>query len=197
MSKIIAGSKAADFELPDLEGKSFHLSSLSGQRYHLAFFRFASCPFCNLRVNTLSRVAAAGRFGVIGKSGASFTIIAVFDSPLENLRRYAGRHEAPFPILADKGGVIHEEWGREISWLGAFKGMFGRFGTLMKSMFARGFLPTSLNGKFAGMPMGFLIDENGIVREAYYGTDEGDHMPIERIEAFASKSIQGINDTTG
>jgi len=85
--------------------------------------------------------------------------------------------------------VVHEEWGREISWLGVLKGMFGRMGTLMKSMFGRGFLPTSLKGKFAGMPMGFLVDEKGIIREAYYGKDEGDHMAIDRVEAFASGVI--------
>ncbi len=186
---IAAGDKAVDFELPDLDGKSFRLSSLAGQRYHLAFFRFASCPFCNLRVNALTRAAGDGTFGVIGKSSEDFTIVAVFDSPLDNLRRYAERHEAPFPILADEKGVVHEEWGRRISWAGVIKGMFGRFGTLMKSMFAEGFLPTSLKGKFAGMPMGFLIDENGVVIEAYYGADEGDHMPMKRIEVFASESV--------
>ncbi len=95
MPRFTAGDKAADFELFDLEGRAFRLSSLAGKRYHLAFFRFASCPFCNLQ-------------------------------------RYATRHESPFPILADDGGVIHEDWGREISWIGVLKGMFGRLGTLMK-----------------------------------------------------------------
>ena len=85
--------------------------------------------------------------------------------------------------------MVHEEWGREISWLGVLKGMFGRLGTLMKSMFAKGFLPTSFKGKFAGMPMGFLIDEKCIIREAYYGKDEGDYMPLERVEAFVSGSV--------
>ncbi len=186
MPRFTAGDKAADFELFDLEGRAFRLSSLAGKRYHLAFFRFASCPFCNLRVNALVRAAGNGRFGKVGED---FSIVAVFDSPLENLQRYANRHDAPFPILADEGGVVHEEWGREISWLGVLKGMFGRMGTLMKSMFGRGFLPTSLKGNFAGMPMGFLVDEKGIIREAYYGKDEGDHMAIDRVEAFASGVI--------
>jgi len=179
MSRLTVGNKVMDFELPDLEGRSFRLSSLEGRRYHLAFFRFASCPFCNLRVNALTRAVAGGKFP------GDFPIIAVFDSPLDNLRRFAIRHESPFPILADEGGIIHEEWGREISWAGVFKGMFGRMGTLMKSMFGRGFLPTSLKGKFAGMPMGFLIDEKGIIRAAYYGKDEGDHISLDRVEAFA------------
>ena len=181
MSEILAGAAVTDFTLPDLDGRDFRLSSLAGRRYHLAFFRFASCPFCNLRVNALIRAARAGKFGA---AEGPFAIAAVFDSPLDNLKRFAGRHDAPFPILADEGGVVHEEWGRKISWGGVFRGMFGRFGTLMKAMVSQGYLPLSLKGEFAGMPMDFLVDENGIVREAYYGSDEGDHMAMERIEAF-------------
>ena len=158
------------------------MSSLAGRRYHLAFFRYASCPFCNLRVNALSRAARAGKFGDIAED---FTIVAVFDSPLGNLRRFGGRHEAPFPILADEGGVVHDAWGRRISWPGVLRGIFGRFGTLMKGIFGNGYLPLSLKGRFAGMPMSFLVDENGIVREVHYGSDEGDHMAMDRIEAFA------------
>jgi len=30
-------------------------------------------------------------------------------------------------------------------------------------------------------------DEKGIIREAYYGKDEGDHMAIDRVEAFVVK----------
>ncbi|MCK5250337.1 MAG: redoxin domain-containing protein, partial [Spirochaetaceae bacterium] len=61
MSEILAGAAVTDFTLPDLDGRDFRLSSLAGRRYHLAFFRFASCPFCNLRVNALIRAARAGK----------------------------------------------------------------------------------------------------------------------------------------
>ena len=35
------------------------------------------------------------------------------------------------------------------------------------------------------MPADFLIDEGRVIRTAYYGEDEGDHLPIERVKAFA------------
>jgi hypothetical protein len=46
------------------------------------------------------------------------------------------------------------------------------------------------------MPADFLIDENDKLVEADYGSDAGDHIPIERIELFASRgmAIMGMTD---
>jgi hypothetical protein len=35
------------------------------------------------------------------------------------------------------------------------------------------------------MPAEFLVDREGAVAVAYYGTDEGDHLPFEEIVRFA------------
>ncbi|MBT5229966.1 MAG: redoxin domain-containing protein [Methylococcales bacterium] len=81
------------FTLPAIDGKTFDLSSLKGKRYLLVFFRFASCPFCNLRVHELVK-----RYQEFGQN---FTVVAVFDSSLENLQKYAAKHHSTFPIVAD------------------------------------------------------------------------------------------------
>jgi len=85
----------------------------------LSFFRFASCPFCNLRVNKLVR-----QFDVFGRD---FTIVAVFDASLENLRHHAEGHQAPFPIIpADESNLCYKTYGVEHSVSGLFKGMLFR-----------------------------------------------------------------------
>ena len=45
----------------------------------------------------------------------------------------------------------------------------------------KGYLPTTIKGSMTTMPADFLIDKNGIIQKAYYGSDEGDHLPLEEI----------------
>ena len=144
----------------------------------LSFFRFASCPFCNLRVHELVK-----RFDEFGDN---FTIVAVFDSPLDNLIRHSKGHKAPFPILADESNQYYREYGIEHSVIGMFKGMILRMPKLMKGMF-KGYLPIIIKGRLTTMPADFLIDQAGIVQVAYYGKDEGDHLPIKEIIKFSNK----------
>lgn len=35
------------------------------------------------------------------------------------------------------------------------------------------------------MPAEFLVDRDGIIRESFYGKDEGDHLAFEKIQKFA------------
>lgn len=50
----------------------------------------------------------------------------------------------------------------------------------------------SLKGSLTTMPADFLVDENGVIRTAYYGKDEGDHLPFEQARAFslAAKNVK-------
>ena len=89
--------------LPAIDGTTFDLADLKDKRYMLSFFRFASCPFCNMRVHEL-----VTRFGELPDN---FSIIAIFDSPLDNLQRHIRKHKAPFPILADEQNSYYEEYG--------------------------------------------------------------------------------------
>ena len=76
-------------------------------------------------------------------------------------------------------------YGIEHSIAGMFKGMILRFPTLVKGMF-KGYLPIIIKGSLTTMPADFLINKNGIIQEAYYGTDEGDHLPFEQVKKFAN-----------
>lgn len=166
--------------LPSIDGTTFSLDELKGKRYLLSFFRFASCPFCNLRIHEL-----VTRFGELHKN---FTIVAIFDSPLDNLQRHAKKHQAPFPILADETNKYYKEYGVERSFIGMLKGMFGRPLTLLKAIFVKGYLPLDFKGSWLTMPVNLLVDENGVIQTAHYGNDEGDHLPFEKIKEFSFRN---------
>ena len=176
--KLTSGTKAKNINLPAIDGSIFDTNSLSGKPYLLSFYRFASCPFCNLRVNEL-----VGRFG---EFGSDFTLVAVFDSPLDNLKRFTKGHHAPFPILADENKRYYKEYDIEHSIMGILKGMILRMPTLLKGMF-KGYIPYIFKGSLTTMPADFLIDREGIIQEAYYGKDEGDHLSFDTIKEFSMK----------
>jgi peroxiredoxin len=175
------GEPIIPITLPALDGSTFALDSLKGKPYMLSFLRFASCPFCNLRLHEL-----VTRFDELG---TDFSIVAIFDSSLENLQRHAEKHHAPFPVLADEENTYYQAYGIEKSLAGMFKGMFFRLPTLLKGMFVKGYLPVIIKGSMLTMPADFLVDKDGVIQTAYYGKDDGDHLPFARVKAFAAMQI--------
>jgi peroxiredoxin len=170
------GDKISNIKLTGIDGKPFDLFSLKGRPFMLSFFRFASCPFCNLRMHELIK-----RYDELGDR---FTIVAIFDSPLDNLREHADRHHSPFPVLADERGIYYAQYGIEHSVFGMLKGMFMRMPTMMHAM-SKGYVPLKIKGSMTTMPADFLVDETGVIRRTYYGSDEGDHLPFDEIKQFA------------
>ena len=174
--RLTPGSRIKNIQLPAIDGSTFDTQSIKGKPVMISFFRFASCPFCNLRVNELVR-----RFDEFGDD---FTIVAIFDSPLDNLTRHTEDHKAPFAILADESNKYYKEYGIEHSFIGMLKGMIFRLPTLLKGMF-KGYLPVIIKGSLITMPADFLIDREGNIQTAYYGKDEGDHLDFEQVKAFS------------
>ncbi|MFZ5622018.1 MAG: redoxin domain-containing protein [Pseudomonadota bacterium] len=171
------GNEVGQLRLPSLDGPVFDLDRLRRRRFMLSFFRFAACPFCNLRIHELVERHA--------ELGGRLVVVAVFDSPIDNLRRHASRHRAPFPILADPDNVYYRAFAIERSVAGMLKAALLRFPSVLRGVFLEGYLPTSLQGRLDTLPAEFLVDEGGVIRVAHYGRDIGDHLPFERIRAFA------------
>ena len=176
--QVFSGVKAKSIKLQAIDGSMFDSENLLGKPHMLSFYRFASCPFCNLRVNELVK-----RFDEFGDD---FTIVAVFDSPLDNLIRHTEGHRAPFYILADEKNKYYKEYGIEHSVSGMLKGMFLRMPTLLKGLF-KGYIPTTFKGSLTTMPADFLIDREGTIQLTYYGKDEGDHLPFDKVKEFSLK----------
>ncbi len=174
--RIEEGTKVINLVLPNIENGEFDMRDLYGKPFMLSFFRFASCPFCNMRMHELVK-----RYHEFGDE---FEIVAIFDSPLDNLQKHASRHQPPFPILADPDNKYYKMYGIEHSISGVVKGMVTRLPTLIKGM-SKGYLPTTLKGSITTMPADFLVDREGTIQTAYYGKDEGDHLPIKEVRSFS------------
>jgi peroxiredoxin Q/BCP len=173
--RVQAGEALRHFSLPDIAGGLFDTRSLEGRPFLLSFFRYAGCPFCNLRMHEL--------VGASPGLGGRFTIVAVFDSPLDNLVAHAEGHRAPFPVLADAGGVAYDLYGVEHSVARVMKSMV-RLPAMLKAA-RMGYLPTTIQGRLDTLPADFLVDAGGRIAVARYARDAGDRMPLEQIAAFA------------
>jgi len=170
--RIQPGQPAKDFEVQDIFGNQFSLSHFKGKKLLLSFYRYASCPLCNLRVHQL--IQQYPDFKAKG-----LHLLAFFQSPVKSIRKYVGKQEAPFPIIADPDHDVYRAYGVETSWPGFIKGSF-RLMTLTTAA-RKGFFPGKMEGKKSLVPADFLIGPDLMVEKAYYGNDIADHMPIQEI----------------
>lgn len=171
-------SLAPALDLTDIHGRPIVIGG-NGRRTLLSFFRDAACPFCNFRIYELtSHHRALAALGL--------DIVAVFSATPDEVRRFAGRRSRPFSIAADPDNRAHDAYGVEHSFWRKLKAIVTRVPTLI-----RGFRLVGFAGLNTGnlMPADFLIDENGRIVEAYYGSDAGDRIPFERIELFLARGL--------
>lgn len=164
------GARAPAFEVIDLDGSSVSLADYQDRYLLLSFYRYAACPFCNLRIREVARAHEA-------LSEAGVDVLAVFHSPPARLRQFMSDQTFPFRLIADPRRELYRLWGVEESWLGFAKGML-RVPTLVRAM-ARGHLPGKPEVSMATMPADFVVGPDGRVRTTYRGRDMGDHIPLD------------------
>ena len=174
-----SGDLAPPIQLSAIDGKVFDSRSLAGRRYLVTLFRFASCPFCNRRMAELVRRR--------DELGEDFEIIAIFEADLGHLQKHASQHLAVFPVLADPKRASYREYGIRKSLFGVIRGIVTRINVIAMGML-RGYVPREISSRLLTMPASFLVDEQGIIRLAYYGRDEGDHLSFDSIKSFAQMS---------
>lgn len=185
-ARIMDGERARPFRTVDITGNIVDLAEYPGQHILLSFFRFASCPYCNLRVHRMIE-----RYSTYHDAGLA--IIAVFESPRETMLRYvAGRMDTPFPLIADPEDRLYRLYGLEKSW-GNFARTFVNPPAFAKSFrdaaiatFGKGFWPGKIDAPAHRMPADFLIGPDMTVRQAWYGTSPGDHLPFATIDRLLS-----------
>ena len=175
--RIKPGEPAKEFEVSDVFDNSINLRSYKGKKLLLSFYRYASCPFCNLRVHQIIQHHEAFQ-------QKSLCVLAFFQSPKKSILQYVGEQNAPFPIIADPSREVFRLYGVESSWKGVLR--TGRRVATLMSALKNGFIPGKMEGSKALLPADFLVDCDLIVKEAYYGKDIGDHLPMEIIRQFIS-----------
>jgi thioredoxin-dependent peroxiredoxin len=185
MTLLNIGDIAPDFTMPDLNGKPIRLADFRGKKVLLAFFRYATCPFCTMRFVRLSQETA--RYSAEG-----IEIIGVFESSPEYIKEYLSRRGLPFPIIPDPKGILYKLYGVQHSMPGLLFGMF-RMPTLLRALFDPDYRMAVPDGSVTRIPADFLLGPNQEIVDAYYGNDIGDHIPFKRIDAFALQRLPGIH----
>jgi peroxiredoxin len=172
LSKLYSGQQVPTFEKIDFLGKSQSIDKYRGKKVLISFFRYASCPLCNLQVQKLIKEYESWK-------NMNFEILAIFESTPDSIREYVGKQDAPFPIIPDPELTLYKLFKLESNWLKFIPSAF-RFLIAV----AHGFRPGRTEGDRSIVPANFLIDENGIIKKAHYGKHIGDHLSMKQINQF-------------
>lgn len=175
------GMLAPSFTTSDIHGNPIAMESYRGSKVLLSFFRFSACAMCNLRVHQF-----IGRYPQWKREGIE--VIAVFESPIGNMKTYVGAQNAPFPLVADPTAVLYDLYGIETSDEKVKATLAdSRTKEFIAEATAAGFeLTLEKDSNFQRIPAEFLIDENGIVKVAHYSQLITDHLEIAVIDRFAA-----------
>ncbi|VAX00161.1 hypothetical protein MNBD_GAMMA22-1162 [hydrothermal vent metagenome] len=168
------GDKAPDFEMTDFKNEKQVLLG-HGKPILLTFFRHAGCPMCNLRMRELILVNDK-------MANYNLKILTIFESPTKSIKRDVGRQNPPFSIIPDPERKLYKLFGVTISWVGFVKIFAVRPKHVFEAIFKNGFIP-KFGEATPMMPADFLIDNDGIIRVAYYGRDIGDHLSFDDLYA--------------
>ena len=167
--RLEPGDPAPAFPASDYLGRMLPPPGRNGRL--IAFFRYADCPICNLRIRDLRK-----RHNALSRAGLE--TLAVFQSPAAHLAESLGGEEWPFPLIADEPLEHYRAWGVETSWAGLLSPW--SIATAFKAM-AAGHLPSRIDGPVHRMPADFVVDDKGVIALAHYGHDAGDHLPLEHV----------------
>jgi thioredoxin-dependent peroxiredoxin len=174
--KLAPGDRAVEFSTLDADGHPVSLGAFRGSPVLLMFFRFASCPMCNLRLHDFAK-----EYPRLHANGLS--ALAFFHSSAGAIRRHAGRRSYPFPLVPDQDQKIYRDFGVTTSWAGLFGSMAlpSFYWDWMRSM-RHGFWG-GVDLHMAKMPADFLVGADGRLLLAHYGRTIGDHLSLAAIES--------------
>ncbi len=174
--RLQVGEKAPEFTARTIDGEEVKLEDFPDRRIWLSFLRYAACPLCSFRIHEL-----------MGTWSTSFAdhgvvLLTVWQSPPEKLEEIRTRYSPPFTLISDPELELFELYRVETSITGVFgkevtEGIKGARELGLKLMRAWDGPPTRI-------PADFLIDQDGIIREAFYGRNVAHHIPFDQVESF-------------
>lgn len=177
MQPITTGTLAPLFQTQDIFGNSISLKKLRGKTILLSFFRNAACALCNLRIHDLIQ-----QYPRYQKKG--LVILAVFESPKENMLQYVAKQDVPFSLLADPQTLLYKLYQVENSENKIAHSMnLPETHKTVERAAQKGFALTPEEGSnFIRMPADFLIGPDGFLLKAHYSAHLTDHLPDHDIE---------------
>jgi peroxiredoxin len=170
--RLNTGDKAPGFSATALSGEKVTVGDRNPGHVLLSFYRYASCPFCNLRVREVNRAWA-------DLANRGISALAVFHSAPERLLRYMEDQTFNFPLIPNPELDLYRAYGVEMSWSGFLRGLLNVRDAMRA--FGRGHLPGPMDGPKNTLPADFVISPSGLILDAYYGKDMTDHIPLSRV----------------
>jgi peroxiredoxin Q/BCP len=171
------------FNLKDVYGRMIDLNQYKNKRVLLGFFRHAGCPFCNLRVHTLTRVHEEFK-------SKGLEMIFFFESREQVILR-SSFHQgvSPIPIISDPEKIWYKAYGLEPSTLKSVVSHFTSFvQTAVKAKMEGAPVHMMADGEsFSTMPAEFLLDKDLIVKKIHYSERLNQRLEIGDIRTFAEK----------
>jgi peroxiredoxin Q/BCP len=111
---VAAGDAAPDFTLPDQDGNEVSLASLKGETVVLYFYPRADTPGC-----TTQACGIRDRRSDYKKAEAR--VIGVSPDAVDAVKKFAGKFDLDFTLLADADHAVAERYG---TWVE--KSMYGK-----------------------------------------------------------------------
>uniref|UniRef100_A0A6T8PKN7 Alkyl hydroperoxide reductase subunit C/ Thiol specific antioxidant domain-containing protein n=2 Tax=Hemiselmis andersenii TaxID=464988 RepID=A0A6T8PKN7_HEMAN len=177
------GKETPSFTLECTQGKQHELCGLKGKKVWVAFFRSAACPLCNLRIHDIIE-----HYSQL-TGGGELQILAIFQTPVDIMNQYVSNRKPPFALLSDPDGKAYEMYECQVSNTGTCLGLIaaqirGDFKRARKVGISQ-VAPIGDTSLANRMPADFLVDEGGLVRDAFYAKRAHEHIPFNRVVAFS------------
>lgn len=175
--KISTQQTAPTFSVKDVFGATVNLKDYKGKKILLSFYRNVGCPICNLRFHEIQKQAEYFK-------SKGLVILAIYESTLENMQQYVEGQTFYATMIPNPDLSLYRLYNIERSYSKLMLAMFhGAMGKMMngKKLFSK---KIKEDGNMNRIEADFLIDENGIIKLAYYGKYIGDHLPIDTIKQF-------------
>jgi peroxiredoxin len=180
MGKIKPGQSLPSLSGDTLSGKVISTEDYKGRPFILSFYRYAACPFCNLRMHHFIEKYKTEY------QPAGIDAIAVFQSPVKSMKKYVSQHDAPFEIVSDPKYKWYKTMGVKTSWLGFALGAANIKQATEATQ--EGLMRINPEGPVNRLPADFLVGADGTVQKLYYGTNISDHIPFEEITRWIKEN---------
>jgi peroxiredoxin len=165
--RLALGSLAPDFTAESIGGRRVSLGQLRGRPLLLKFYRFATCPVCNLHMHRFIQEHHLVK-------DAGLTTIAFYHSPAEKVAT-AQKDAAPFDLVPDPTKKIFAAFGVENGLRGLVSPSVMRdYAKALVAGYPAGMF--SHDGGVTGNPADFIVDASGRIVLAHYGTQYADSL---------------------
>lgn len=172
------------FSVKDVFGRTIDLNGYRDSKVLIAFFRHAGCPFCNLRVHSLSKVYDEFR-------NKGLEMIFFFESKDKVILRSSFHTGvSPIPIISDPEKIWYNAYGLETSgYKSAVSHLTSFVQTVIKAKSAGVPVHMMADGEsISTIPAEFLLDKGLVIKKLHYSKTLNDRMEISDINAFVENA---------